>query len=90
LIRYLDIPSAIRNTPPRVLGRLNLLTSRPILADMAKKPTTPPLLSFNVYKTARKAVWLVTVEATDERDAIERVASERNLPANRLIAVQRR
>jgi hypothetical protein len=57
---------------------------------MAKKPTTPPLYSFDVYKAASKAVWLAAIEATDERDAIERVANERNLPANKLIASRRR
>jgi hypothetical protein len=30
------------------------------------------------------------VEATDERDAIERVAKQRDIPAARLIATQRR
>jgi hypothetical protein len=69
---------------------LNVLTLQPILADMAKQPTTPPLYSFDVFKAASKAVWLATIEATDECDAIERVASVRDLPANKLIAARRR
>lgn len=69
---------------------LNVLTLQPILADMAKQPTTPPLHLFDVFKAASKAVWLATIEATDERDAIERVASVRDLPANKLIAARRR
>jgi hypothetical protein len=56
---------------------------------MMKKQESPPLYSFDVYKAASKAVWVSTVEAADERDAIERVASERNLPANKLIAMRR-
>jgi hypothetical protein len=54
-----------------------------------QQPTPPPLYSFDVLKIASKAVWVATVEASDERDAIERVAGERNLPANRLIATRR-
>jgi hypothetical protein len=50
----------------------------------------PALSSFDVYEAANKAMWLATVEATDERDAIERVARERDLPANKLIAARRR
>jgi hypothetical protein len=46
---------------------------------MVKKPDPPPLSTFDVFKLAKKAVWLATVEATDERDAIERVAKERNV-----------
>jgi hypothetical protein len=40
-------------------------------------------------KIASKGVWLATVEATDEHDAIEKVAKERNIPAARLMAVRR-
>jgi hypothetical protein len=57
---------------------------------MSRKPEPPPLSTWDVYKIASKAVWLATIEATDERDAIERVAKERNVPATRLIATQRR
>jgi len=55
---------------------------------MGKKPETPPLLSWDVYRLAHRAIWLTIVEATDERDAIEK--DERNIPANRLIATPRR
>jgi len=48
------------------------------------------LSSWDVYRAAHKAIWLATVEAADDRDAIERAANERNLPANKLIAVRRR
>jgi hypothetical protein len=68
---------------------LKVLTLRPILAGMAKKPE-PPLSSFDVLKAAHKAVWIATVEAADEREAIEKVAMERNLPAAKLIAMRRR
>jgi hypothetical protein len=56
---------------------------------MPRKPEPPPLSTFDVFRVAHKAIWLGTVEATDERDAIEKVANERNIPANRLIATQR-
>jgi hypothetical protein len=56
---------------------------------MVKKPEPLPLSSFDVYKLANKDVWLATIEATDERDAIGRVAKERNVPAARLIATRR-
>jgi hypothetical protein len=56
---------------------------------MPRKPEPPPLSSWDVYKLASKAVWLATIEATDERDAIERVARERNVPAKRLMATRR-
>jgi hypothetical protein len=44
----------------------------------------------DVYRQAHKAIWLGTVEAIDERDAIEKVAKERSIAANRLIATRRR
>jgi hypothetical protein len=43
-----------------------------------------------VNRQAHKAIWLGTVEVIDERDAIEKVAKERNIRANRLIATRRR
>jgi hypothetical protein len=57
---------------------------------MAKQPEPPVLSSWDVYKLASKAVWLATIEATDEHDAIEQVAKERNVPAARLLATRRR
>jgi hypothetical protein len=49
---------------------------------------SPP--SWDVYRRAHKAIWLGIVVATDERDAIEKVSKERNIPTNRLIATRRR
>jgi hypothetical protein len=57
---------------------------------MAKKPKPPPLSSWDVFKIAKKAVWLGTVEAPDKAAAIEKAAQEFNADAWRLYAVQRR
>jgi hypothetical protein len=62
-------------------------------ADMPKRPSPPQpptLSSWDVYRAAHKAIWLATIAAADERDAIERVAKERNVPATKLIATRRR
>ena len=69
---------------------LNVHSRWPILVGMATKSEPPALSSWDVFRVARKAIWLGTVEATDERDAIEKVAKERNIPANWLIATRRR
>jgi hypothetical protein len=39
-----------------------------------QSPTTQvsPLSSWDVYRQAHKAIWLGTVEATDEGDAIDK------------------
>ena len=68
---------------------MNLRTLRPILAGMPRKPEPPPLSSFDVFKLASKAVWLATVEATDELDAIKKVSKKRRIRAYRLIATRR-
>jgi hypothetical protein len=60
------------------------------MAMQSPNPQASPLLSWDVYRQAHKAIWLGTVEATDERDAIEKVAKERNIPAKRLIATRHR
>jgi hypothetical protein len=65
---------------------LNAISPPSKLPGMASKPEPPKLPSFNVYKLAAKAVWVCTIEAAKECEAIEKVANERNLPANRLIA----
>jgi len=57
---------------------------------MAKKPEPTNPTTWNIYKIAAKQVWLGTVEASDERRAIEKCAKEFNASANRLIAVGRR
>jgi hypothetical protein len=56
---------------------------------MVKKPELPLLSTFDVFRVAHKAIWLVTVEASDERDAIQRVARERDIPAAWLMARRR-
>jgi hypothetical protein len=56
---------------------------------MPRKPEPPPLSSFDVFKLASKAVWLATVEATDELDAIKKVSKKRRIRAYRLIATRR-
>jgi hypothetical protein len=47
------------------------------MAMQSPNPQASPLSSWDVYRQAHKAIWLGTVEATDERDAIERVAARR-------------
>jgi hypothetical protein len=56
---------------------------------MVKKSESPPLSTFDVFCLAHKAIWLGTVEASDEREAIQRVARERDIPAAWLIAQRR-
>jgi hypothetical protein len=56
---------------------------------MPHKPEPPPLSTWDVFRVAHRAIWLGTVEATDERDAIERVAKERDIPVTRLMARRR-
>jgi hypothetical protein len=60
------------------------------MTKQSPDPEASPPLSWDVYRQAHKAIWLGIVVATDERDAIEKVAKERNIPANRLIATRRR
>jgi len=57
---------------------------------MAKKPTSPPLSSFDIYTIASKAVWLCTIEAPDKSAAIEKAAQEFKTDARLLFAEQRR
>jgi hypothetical protein len=52
---------------------------------MAKKPEPPKPISWKVYNIANKAVWL----GEDKAAAMEKAAAEFNVPANRLMAVQR-
>jgi hypothetical protein len=56
---------------------------------MVKKPEPSLLSTFDVFRVAHKAIWLGTVEASNERDAVERVAKEREIPAAWLIARRR-
>jgi hypothetical protein len=58
---------------------------------MAKKPEPPPqLTSWDVYKIAKKAVWLGTVEAPDKSATVEKAAQEFKAEVWRLYAVSRR
>jgi hypothetical protein len=58
---------------------------------MAKKPEPPPQLStWDIFKIAKKSVWLGSVEALDKAAAIEKAAQEFKTEAWRLYAVQRR
>jgi len=57
---------------------------------MAKKPEPAKPTTWTIYKIAAKQIWLGTVEASDEREAIEKGANEFNASVNRLIAVRRR
>jgi hypothetical protein len=56
---------------------------------MAEKPEPPPqLTAWSVYKIAKKAAWLGTVEAPDDATAIEKAPAEFKVPANRLMAIR--
>jgi hypothetical protein len=60
---------------------------------MAEKPAlTPPpqLMSWDIYKIAKKAMWLGTVEALDNQAAVEKAAQEFKTEVWRLYAVGRR
>jgi hypothetical protein len=58
---------------------------------MAKKPEPPlQLMSWDVYKIAKKAAWLGTVEAPDKSAAVEKAAQEFKTEVWRLYAVSRR
>jgi hypothetical protein len=45
-------------------------------AGMTKKPERPKPISCNVYKIARKAIWMGEAEAPDEATAIEKADDE--------------
>jgi hypothetical protein len=57
---------------------------------MAKKPEPPKPTSWDVYKIAKKAVWLGTVEAPDKSAAVVKAAQEFKTEVWRLYAVSRR
>jgi hypothetical protein len=72
---------------------LNVLTLRPILPGMSRKPQQPPQprkTRSHVYKLAAKRQWVGEIEAVDEREAIEIAAKGFKQPAKKLMAVQRR
>jgi hypothetical protein len=57
---------------------------------MAKKPEPPTPARWDVYKIAKKAIWLGTVEAPDKQAAVEKAAQEFKAEIWRLYAVARR
>jgi hypothetical protein len=72
---------------------LNVLTLRPILTGMSRKPQQSPQptkTKWHVYKLAAKRQWVGEIEAVDEREAIEIAAKEFKQPATKLMAVPRR
>jgi len=57
---------------------------------MSRKPEPPQPTTWIIFKIAAKQTWLGTVEAADEREAIEKAAKEFEVPATKLVAVSRR
>jgi hypothetical protein len=57
--------------------------SRPILRGMVKKPEPLKPVTWNIYKFASKAVWLGTLEASDEATAMEKAAAEFKVSTNK-------
>jgi hypothetical protein len=57
---------------------------------MPKRPQPPRPTSWNVYKIAKKAIWLGSVEAPDKQAAIEKAAQEFKTEGWRLYAIARR
>lgn len=60
------------------------------IAAMAKKPAPAKQIIWDVYRVAAKARPVGTVEAADEREAIEKAAEQFKQPATKLMAVRRR
>jgi len=71
---------------------LLVLTLRPILPAMSRKPQPPQptKTKWHVYKLAAKREWVGEIEAVDEREVIEIAAKEFKQPAKKLMAMQRR
>jgi len=57
---------------------------------MAKEPEPPQLSTWDIFKIAKKSVWLGSVEAPDKQAAVEKGAQEFKTEAWRLYAVARR
>jgi hypothetical protein len=55
-----------------------------------KKTEPPTPASWDVYKIAKKAIWLGTVEAPDKQAAVEKAAQEFKTEVSRLYAMARR
>ncbi|SRR5260370_14427834 len=58
--------------------------------ELTRKPQPSQPTSWDIYRAAAKAKLIGTVEAVDERAAIEKAAKEFKTDASKLIAVQRR
>jgi hypothetical protein len=61
---------------------------------MPKRPSPsqpePPQTTWTIYKFASRLRWLGTVQATDNRDAIEKAAKEFRLDPAKLLAERQR
>ena len=63
------------------------------MAKQPSKPQSPPPsrpISWDIYRLAAKARPVGTVEATDEREAIEKAAEQFKQTATKLMAIRRR
>jgi hypothetical protein len=56
--------------------------------DVAQKPEPPQPITWNIFRAAKKAVWVGEVEATDERDAIAKAADQFKQDPAKLIAMR--
>jgi hypothetical protein len=57
---------------------------------MPRKPQLPAQMTgWAIYRAVHRAVWLGTVEATDEADAIEKAAEKFKEDPAKLMAVRR-
>jgi hypothetical protein len=79
---------AWRASEPTQSADLNAPSSGSII--MPKRPEPPKPTSWNVYKIAKKAIGLGTVEAADKQVAVEKAAQEFKTEVWRLYAVARR
>jgi hypothetical protein len=66
-----------------------ILAKRYRAVPHAKKPEPPTPESWDVYKIAKRAVWLGVVEAPDKQAAVEKAAQEFKTEVWRLYAVAR-
>jgi hypothetical protein len=53
-------------------------------------PPEPPQTTWTIYKFASRLQWLGTVQATDQREAIEKAAKEFTLDPAKLMAERQR
>jgi hypothetical protein len=56
---------------------------------MTKKPPPPQPIIWSIFKIAATQTWLGTVEAADEREAIEKAAAIFQQSPAKLMAVRR-